>query len=103
MYFFKEISQDEIKDHNSQEDKQNDASLANELASQQGGEPEDDLPLTDDDSMADQADEPDSDDEDNALEQQDDDDQLSAQGKTSSLTTNNYESLYMQVEKDVAI
>ena len=54
--------------------------------------------------MADQADEPDSDDEDNALEQQDDDDdQLSVQGKTSSLTTNNYESLYMQVEKDVAI
>ena len=45
---------------------------------------EDDHPIADDDSMADQADEPDSDDdEDNALEQQDHDDQLSAQGKTT--------------------
>ena len=46
-------------------------------------EQEDDHPIADDDSMADQADEPESDDEDNALEQQDHDDQLNAQGKTT--------------------
>ena len=45
---------------------------------------EDDLSIAGDDSMADQADEPDSD-EDNALEQKDheDDNQLSVQGKTT--------------------
>ena len=76
-----------MKIHDSQEDG---VRLAHELTSQQDEEPmqpmeqEDDHPIADDDSMADQADEPDSDDEDNALEQQDhDDDQLSAQGKTT--------------------
>ena len=48
---------------------------------------EDDLSIAADDSMADQADEPDSDDDvDNALEQKDhdeDDNQLSDQGKTT--------------------
>ena len=83
--------QEATEDHKEQEDKQNDnAYLAHELTSQQDEEPnvqqEDDLSIAGDDSMADQADEPDSDDdEDNALEQKDhdeDDDQLSAQGKT---------------------
>ena len=82
MCISSETSQDETKDY---DDKQNGVRLAHQLASQQDEEPiqqEDDLP---NDSMADQADEPDFDDEDNALEQQgddDDDDQLSAQGKT---------------------
>ena len=49
-------------------------------------EQEDDLLTADDDSMADQADEPDSDkNEDNALEQQDHDDDASMQGKTCLL------------------
>ena len=84
-----ENSQEATEYHEEQGDKQNDnAYVAHKLASQQVEEPieqEDDHPIADDDSMADQADEPDSDDEDNALEQQDDDDdnQLSAQGKTT--------------------
>ena len=49
-------------------------------------EQEDDLATAaDDDSMADQADEPDSDDEDNALEQLEHDDDYSMQGKTCLL------------------
>ena len=46
---------------------------------------EDDLSTADDDSMADQADEPDSDTKDNALEQQGHDDDASMQGKTCLL------------------
>ena len=89
--FSPEISQGETEGPNEQRNKQNeenDAYLAQELASQQDEEPmeqEDDLPMADDDNMADQADEPDSGkNEGNALEQQDHDD-ADTQGKTCLL------------------